>query len=142
MLGWWRKIAKTTSLIGFPLPGVLSSNASLTTGTVSALAGPQDDTRLLQITAPVQRGNSGGPLLDYSGNVVGVIVSKLDAIAVARQSGDIPQNVNFAINSRIAQAFLEANAVDYDMAPSKATLKPAQIAVVAKTFTLPVECWK
>ena len=129
-------------VIGFPLPGVLASNASLTTGTVSALAGPQDDIRLLQITAPVQRGNSGGPLLDYSGNVVGVIVSKLDAIAVARQSGDIPQNVNFAINARIAQSFLEANAVDYDMALSKATLKPAQIAVGAKAFTLPVECWK
>lgn len=47
--------------VGFPLHGVLASGANLTTGTVSALAGIGDDTRFLQISAPVQPGNSGGP---------------------------------------------------------------------------------
>ncbi|MBT5861197.1 MAG: trypsin-like serine protease [Alphaproteobacteria bacterium] len=87
-------------VIGYPLFGaelVTSTEAIVTTGAVSALAGPGDDRRIMQITAPVQPGNSGGPLLDGAGNVVGVVVAKLDAILVAEAIGDIPQNVNFAI---------------------------------------------
>jgi hypothetical protein len=56
-------------------------------GNVTAVAGLGDDTRILQISAPVQPGNSGGPLLDYSGNVVGVVESKLNAITVATVTG-------------------------------------------------------
>ena len=51
----------------------------------------------MQITAPVQPGNSGGPLLDGAGNVLGVVVAKLDALYVAEAIGDIPQKLNFAI---------------------------------------------
>ncbi len=53
-------------VVGFPLHGLLTSNPSVTTGNVSALAGPGDDRRFLQITAPVQQGNSGGPALCQS----------------------------------------------------------------------------
>ena len=59
----------------------------MTVGNVSALAGPGDDRRLIQITAPVQPGNSGGPVLDSAGNAVGVAVAKLDAAAMARATG-------------------------------------------------------
>jgi S1-C subfamily serine protease len=82
---------------GFPLAGLLSSGPTLTTGEISALAGLADNQRHLQISAPVQPGNSGGPLLDMRGQVIGVVVSKLNASQVARQTGDIPQNVNFAV---------------------------------------------
>jgi S1-C subfamily serine protease len=70
------------------------------------------DSRLLQISAPVQPGNSGGPLLDASANVIGVVVSKLDALRVAKATGDIPQNVNFALNANVLRAFLDANDVE------------------------------
>ncbi len=128
--------------LGFPLRGLLGSGANLTTGTISALAGPGDDTRYLQITAPIQPGNSGGPLLDQSGNVVGVIVAKLDAIRVARATGDIPQNVNFAINAALARPFLDSNGVEYVLAPSNVTLQAADIGDRAKQFTAVVECWR
>ena len=65
-------------VVGYPLRGLLASNANVTTGTISALAGVRDDSRRLQLTAPVQPGDSGGPLLDLSGNVVGVIVATLE----------------------------------------------------------------
>ena len=67
-------------VVGFPLHGLLASEANVTTGTVSALAGIRNDTRFLQVTAPVQPGNSGGPLLDQSGNIVGVVESKLNVL--------------------------------------------------------------
>ena len=70
-------------VVGYPLRGVLASEVNVAAGNVAALAGPGDDRRLIQITAPVQPGNSGGPVLDSAGNAVGVVVSKLDAIAMA-----------------------------------------------------------
>ena len=62
---------------------------------MSALAGLSDDSRYLQISAPVQPGNSGGPLLDASGHLIGIVTAKLNAALIARFTGDIPQNVNF-----------------------------------------------
>jgi TPR repeat protein len=128
--------------VGFPLQGLLASSANVTTGTVSAVAGIQDDARYLQITAPIQPGNSGGPLFDMSGNVVGVVVSKLDALLVAEAIGDIPQNVNFAIKDTVARSFLDAQGVEYATASSDRELSAAEIGERATGFTVLVECWK
>ena len=127
---------------GFPLRGILASTLNVTTGNISALAGIGDDATEYQITAPVQPGNSGGPLFDESGNVVGVVVGKLNALNLAKWTGDIPQNVNFAIKSSIVQSFLEANGIQYSVAPSQMKLGPAETSQRASKFTIVVECWK
>jgi S1-C subfamily serine protease len=134
--------------VGFPLPGLLASEPNVTTGTVTALAGIGNDTRFLQMTVPVQPGNSGGPLLDLEGRVVGVVVGKLDGVKVASVTGDIPQNVNFAIKSGVLRSFLDASAVGVarrDLLAEPAypiTLSPASVGADAKAFTVLVECWK
>ena len=128
-------------VVGYPLRGLLTSGASVSTGAVSALAGPGDDRRLIQISAPIQPGNSGGPVLDTAGNVVGVVVAKLDALEVARSIGDIPQNVNFAISAGSARAFLDDNGVPYETAPSDEERGPVEVAATARQFTMLVECW-
>jgi serine protease Do len=56
----------------------------------------------------VQPGNSGGPLIDEFGNVVGVVTSKLNVLLVARLTNDVPQNINFAIKSTVALNFLDS----------------------------------
>ncbi len=127
---------------GYPLRGILSSGLNVTTGTVSALSGLRDDTNTLQITAPVQPGNSGGPLLDASGHVIGVVVAKLDAIELARWTGDIPQNVNFAIHGAVARALLDARGVPYKTAHSGQRIPTNRISERAQRFTVVVECWK
>ena len=129
-------------VVGYPLRGLLASEANVSTGAVSALAGPGDDRRLIQITAPLQPGNSGGPVLDAAGNVVGVVVAKLDAIRIARSTGDIPQNVNFAISAGATRAFLDAEGVPYETAPSDDAMEPVEVAAAARKFTVLVECWK
>ena len=136
------RIGQFAMVVGYPLRGLLSSGANVTTGNVSALAGPNDDTRLLQITAPVQPGNSGGPLLDQSGNVIGVVVSKLDTLKIARATGDIPQNINFAIKGTLVRSFLEAHGVEFSTATSTAKVDPSMIAEQASKTTVVVECWK
>ena len=91
---------ETVVTFGFPLFGLLSNGPTLTTGDISALSGLRDNQINYQISAPVQPGNSGGPLLDNSGNVVGIVVAKLNAARIAEMTdGDIPQNVNFAVKS-------------------------------------------
>jgi S1-C subfamily serine protease len=129
-------------VVGYPLAGVLASEANVTTGTVSALAGLGDDFRFLQITAPVQPGNSGGPLLDASGNVVGIVTSKLDALRLARITGDIPQNINFALNASVARILMDAVGVQYVTATPQRDLSAADIGESAKAFTVLIECWR
>jgi S1-C subfamily serine protease len=128
--------------VGYPLSGLLGSEseASITTGTVSALSGLGNDTRFLQLTAPVQPGNSGGALLDMSGHLVGVVTAKLNAIAVAGATGDIPQNVNFALKETVVRSFLDANSVTYAGAPAENSLSAADVGAMAKKFTVLVEC--
>lgn len=130
------------TVVGFPLRGLLATGAQVTTGNVSALAGMQNDSRFIQISAPVQPGNSGGPLVDGSGNVAGVVVSKLNAMKIAEITGDIPQNVNFAVSPLVLQGFWDANGVNYQSAPSNKNLSTADVADIAKRYTVLVECWK
>lgn len=127
--------------VGFPLSGLLAADLNVSSGIVSATAGLLNDTSRLQISAEVQPGNSGGPLLDSSGAVAGVVVSKLDAIAFAQLTGDIPQNINFAIKSEIAQLFLESQGVDFRTAPaSGVAVAVSDIVEAARAYTFLVEC--
>ncbi|MYF07429.1 MAG: trypsin-like serine protease [Rhodospirillaceae bacterium] len=139
-----RRIRPAASVIvaGYPLHGLLATGLNVSKGIVSALAGPRNNRRMIQISAPVQRGNSGGPVLDSAGNVVGVVVSKLNALKVARVTGDIPQNVNFAVSAGTARAFLNAEGVAYSTAPSDFARTPEDVAAAARKFTVLVECWK
>jgi S1-C subfamily serine protease len=133
-------LGESVTVVGFPLRGLLTG-INVTTGIVSALAGVGRDMRLIQISAPVQAGNSGGPLLDNQGNVIGVIVSKLDAVKTFELSGDVPQNVNFAIRGEVAREFLRSSISISPFSPNPAKDTSA-IAALAKNLTFPVECQK
>ena len=101
------KLGQSVFTIGFPNIGFQGFSPKMTKGEISSLSGLQDDPRHWQISVPVQPGNSGGPLFDEAGNVVGVVLSKLDAIKVAKFTGDLPQNVNYAVKSIYALPLLE-----------------------------------
>ena len=122
---------------GYPLQDYTRPGLNITKGSVSALP----STRHIQFTAPVQPGNSGGPLLDTSGNVVGVVVARLDALKMVKSTGTLPQNVNFAISGGIIRAFLDSRNVDYGTAASRDKLPTADIVATARGFTVPIECW-
>ncbi len=133
---------ETVVAVGFPLQGILTSDPIVTTGIVNALAGPRDDRRLMQISAPVQPGNSGGPLLDASGHVVGVVVSTLSTMRVAEMTGAIPENINFAIKAGEARDFLKAHGVAVETAPRGPDLSTEAVAARALDYTKRLECWR
>ncbi len=86
-------------VMGYPLWYILGeSSPSLTNGMVSKASGMRDDLATFQLTAKINRGNSGGPVFDLYGNVVGITVGKLDTKKISQEEGFIPEDVNFAIH--------------------------------------------
>jgi S1-C subfamily serine protease len=135
------RLGEGIAAFGFPHADMLSTSGNFTLGNITALTGMGDDSRFMQVSAPVQSGNSGGPLLDQNGNLVGVVTAKLNALKVALKDGDLPQNVNFAVKSAILATFLDSNRVSFQAgsATSK-SLDPADIADQAKAISGFVVC--
>jgi S1-C subfamily serine protease len=131
-------------VFGYPLNSMLASGGNLTPGVVSALAGIGNNSSQIQITAAIQPGSSGSPVLNKKGEVVGVVSSKLSDSKMAQTTGSVGQNVNFAVSGQTLRSFLEAQKVAYRngaglMSWSKS---PADLADEAKKWTFVVECWK
>lgn len=105
------KLLDDIYVAGYPFGKAVSSSVKVTKGVVSALAGSQDNYALVQIDAAIQPGNSGGPIVNTSGNVVGVAVAKLDFKDAMESYGVIPENTNFGIKSSILKNFTSANSI-------------------------------
>lgn len=133
------RLNSDVTVAGFPLPDILGG-LNVTRGSVTSLKGLGGDGINMQISAPVQPGNSGGPVINGSGHVVGVVVAKLDAQYVADRTGDIPQNVNFAIRAEIAKLFLYQNGVEPIEAADEIAVAPEALADLAQGFTSLITC--
>ena len=105
------KLLDDIYVAGYPFGKAVSSSVKVTKGVVSALAGSQDNYALVQIDAAIQPGNSGGPIVNTSGDVVGVAVAKLDFKDAMESYGVIPENTNFGIKSSILKNFTSANSI-------------------------------
>ncbi len=92
--------------LGYPLIALQGQEQKATFGHVNALSGFQDDERFAQIDVPIQPGNSGGPLINLRGEVVGVVTSMLHPKATLEAVGVVPQNVNYALKSDLAHDLL------------------------------------
>lgn len=127
------------TIAGYPLHGLLGG-LNVSRGSISAMKGLGGDETSIQISAPVQPGNSGGPMIDRYGNVAGVVVAKLDAMEVASVTGDIAQNVNFAIRGSMAKIFMQTNRIDYLVAGRGEPLLPEDAAQRLQAATRLIEC--
>ena len=126
---------------GFPLAGTLSDNLKVTRGIVSSMSGLNNNYSEYQIDAAVQSGNSGGPLIDASGNVVGVVVSQLNKYAILQEKEIIPENVNFAVKSQNVGVFLSANNIDFISKDSKKVIQNRVVAESAEDSTVMLLCY-
>lgn len=108
-------LAEDVYVYGFPLSSMLGENISITKGIVSSLTGMQGDYSQFRITAPIQAGNSGGPIVNVKGEVIGVTVSTLNNLYLEKQKGIHSQNVNFGIRSMLLTNMLEAKGVEFTL---------------------------
>jgi S1-C subfamily serine protease len=134
------RLGEPVEAFGYPFVDLLSKSGNFSLGNISALSGLADDSRYLQISVPVQPGNSGGPLLDQHGNVVGVVSEKLNAAYVMRTKGEIPENVNFALKASVAANFLQTNDVNFALGESAQVVEPSDLAKRAKAISVFVVC--
>jgi S1-C subfamily serine protease len=122
-------------LVGYPARSQLGG-VNVTEGLVSGLRGPLGDQSRFQYSAPTQPGNSGGPVLDQTGHVVGVVVSQIDKISGERTA----QNINFGIKMDLVRSFLEANKVTPTEDGASQALTAADILQSADPSVLPLDC--
>lgn len=133
------RLNSDVTVAGYPLPDLLGG-LNVTRGSVTSLKGMGGDGINMQISAPVQPGNSGGPVLNAAGQVVGVVVAKLDIAYALKAYHDIPQNVNFAIRGEIVKLFLAQNGVDPVIATAAPALAPESLAELAQGYTRLIVC--
>jgi hypothetical protein len=91
---------------------------------------------------PVRRGNSGGPVLDDTAAVLGVVTAQLDTVAVYRMTGIVIDDVGVAIANRTVLGFLEANKIEFKAAVSAPKLSPQQVLEEARGFVRQIGCWR
>lgn len=129
------KVGDPVFVFGFPLPNTLSSNVKYNKGDVSDLAGIDDDSTKIQHSAPIQPGNSGGPMALMDGRIIGVVVGSLNPVYTMRRSGVIPQGVNFSIKSDYLLTMAKMASIDVPEYPLDASPKEH-----VKNYTVQVMC--
>ncbi|HXC02759.1 MAG TPA: serine protease [Opitutaceae bacterium] len=125
------RLGQGVATIGFPNVDIQGFSPKVTRGEISSVNGFADDPRSWQISVPVQPGNSGGPLLDEDGNIIGIVEAKL-GLKVVEATGDIPQNVNYAVKSAYALALLEPYMDSSIPQPNQSGQKPSFEDMIAK----------
>ena len=133
-------LAQDIYVSGYPFGMNISSSVKVTKGIISSLTGIGNNLAEMQIDAALQSGNSGGPILDEYGNVVGVAVAKLDVKFALEKFGAIPENTNFGVKANIVEALLDPNGVDYQQGKGE---KPsgAEFSNMLSNGTYYISCW-
>ena len=94
--------------VGFPSSSVLGTQPKFTEGSISAMSGMMDEPTYMQMSIPIQPGNSGGPVVNEQGEVVGIVAATAAVEFFYRATGSLPQNVNWAIKAEYAQLLFDA----------------------------------
>jgi len=94
--------------MGYPQITLQGTEPKFTEGSISSLSGLTDNPQYFQISVPIQPGNSGGPLVNKNGEVIGLIVAKLNDVSSLLKTGSVPQNVNYALKSSFILSFFES----------------------------------
>jgi len=89
---------RSAVIMGFPMASALGATSpALTEGVVSKITGLGEQPTIFQLTSKLNKGNSGGPIFDNRGNLIGVAVAKLDTTKYFEKSGYLPEDVNLGI---------------------------------------------
>ena len=125
---------------GYPFGNFISSSVKITKGIVSALTGIGNNYSNMQIDAAIQPGNSGGPVINEKGNVIGVAVAKLSLAKAVKDWGVVPEGTNFGIKSSVVRNFMESNNIN-PMRPRTSSITKQQLAQKVTNSTLYLSCW-
>lgn len=136
------RIGEAVATVGYPDQGLPRIEPFLTVGTMAASDRAQGPSRFV-IRADVRPGNSGGPVLDDRGQVVGVVNAKINTVSVYQRTGQTIDNVGFAIATDPVLDFLKRSGVQPSQAEATRILGTGEdLLTKAKQFTVRVGCWQ
>jgi len=125
---------------GYPFGNKISTSVKVTRGIISSLTGIGNNFSNIQIDAALQPGNSGGPIIDEMGNIVGVAVAKLDIKKILDDYGVIPEDTNFGIKSNVVRSILDSNEVDGPPA-NQSEISKSKLGKMISNGTYYISCW-
>ncbi|MBT3508226.1 MAG: trypsin-like peptidase domain-containing protein [Nitrospina sp.] len=130
------RLGENILVAGYPFGDAFSNTIKVTTGVVSAIRGAGDNSEQFQLDAAVQPGNSGGPIYDSGGNIVGVVISQLNK----KTFGSLVENVNFGIKASTVRQFLVSSGLSSKKANQTDKKSTEQLAEIAQNQALMVMC--
>jgi S1-C subfamily serine protease len=134
------ELGESLLVAGYPYGDIFSNTIKVTKGIVSAIRGIGDDSGQFQLDAAVQPGNSGGPIYDENGNIVGVVVAQLNKLKMAKTIGSLPENVNFGIKASTVRSFLTSSGLPTKWSARSKSMSTKELAKIARNQTVMVVC--
>ncbi len=125
---------------GYPLSDILGTGLNTSVGTVTSTEGWRYNKDGILFSAAVSPGNSGGPLLDDRGAVIGVVEGQLDNFGLASVAGIFAQNINFAVKDSVIRTFLDAHKIAYGRSVTTAPSSPVDLSIEAQHSTVLIKC--
>jgi len=136
------KLGENITAVGYPLSGTLSDSVKITRGVVSSLSGIDNNTGQIQIDAALQPGNSGGPIINEQGELVGIASAGLNKLLMAKKEKYIPENVNFAVATPIIINLLKNKKIKYTMGSYfSSDYSGTELAELGNNSTLQLLCY-
>lgn len=138
------RLGEQVFTLGYPLPDLEGTQVKATFGRINALSGINDDIRYFQMDVPIQPGNSGGPLIDNDGAVIGITSATVNQRVVVARAGTVAQNVNYAIKSeyfltllKYANVHLAQGRPEHAAIDNPSQFEPSVVQIVASQQVSP-----
>jgi antitoxin component YwqK of YwqJK toxin-antitoxin module len=128
-------LGESVFTLGYPYGTMLGKAPKFSQGSITSLKGLKDDPACFQINTPIQPGNSGGPVLDKHGNLVGIVIAMANYKFFVKTTGSLPQNLNFAVKSDYLLSLLKRKADP----PSTRELPITELVAAVQQFTVRIE---
>ena len=135
------RVGDDVHAFGFGLAYQLSSSGLFTSGTISALSGFNDDSRFMQISATIQHGNSGGPLTDKMGNVIGINTQIIDTVEFYKRYGATPENASFSVKEDVMKSFLKAHSIPFTEINKTQPMAAADLGEQMRLYSVKASCF-
>lgn len=134
------QLGEDLMVAGFPYATMLGVNLKTTFGNVTSSFGINDNASEFQLSAPIQPGNSGGPILSQSGAVIGIVTARLNDEYMLKSRGEIGQLINFGLKSDVVVVLLKAHRIPIEVVDAGKTLSNARLAAEALDYTFLLVC--
>jgi S1-C subfamily serine protease len=134
--------AGAVAIVGYPDQGVPPIEPLLIDGTVTGRGSTNQGFAVLRLEARVRPGNSGGPILDDRGRVIGVVFAKIDTPGIYARTGEVIMDLGFGIPADVALAFLREHGVSYRSRATRDGPVPRDMLAHVRPFVTRVECWR